>query len=815
MQDITVTVTNVNEAPTAVDQAYNATGNVTISVPLASGLEAGSSDPDASDALTVNDVTNVTAGASVIHNADGSFTYTPPAGFTGSDTFSYTLIDNGVGPLVSNTATVTVTVADMVWFIDNSAAAGDGRLGTPFNSLAAFDALNGNGGGSDPEAGDDIFLYTGVGSYTSGVTLENSQQFIGQGTPGASLESVLGISLPAFSNPLPSINGTRPVIASTVGTAVTLASHNTVSGLNVTVTGAVRGIVGTALGTSTAINNASITTGTGTALHLGNGNAAVTLDSVTSTGAGSSAAIVLTNTGAGAIMVNGGTVSNKTGDAITLNNTNGRVTLNNMVIEDIGDMTGGFNTRSQHDAIHGQTVSGGLTLDGVTIRRVSDMCVNGAAFADGVSATTWNGLDILDSVIEDCNRWHVAGTGDTSSEGAVRIVGLTGSVMIDNATIQRAGELLDLFTHSSGTLAMDITNSNFNDAFKEFASGPVVAMGKACIDVTVEGNSNADVTIGGNAVGNVFINCGTASVRVSKDTVPAGTSNIVTVVENNTFRVTDQTSANGIFGNTPQGGVALRAGPGGIGTFDTIVSNNTFGVAVGPDDDIGSTTDEVANADGAEGNLALIFEQGASRARVSNNTFNGSINAPWVNRADGNISADVLYENNSYRGRSDYCCDSGFTFRVPGIPYRTQVRNGGNLDITFRNDQFAVHDQFFFSNTENLEFESPNVGGGGTMCVALNGTSSPDGYEFDEDAGTIELYQGAIDNAATGPCSAGASSDCQNELADDGVLGGPVGYTQAGAPNPALTPPYVDIDGGDINITGTACTTPSGGIFNP
>jgi hypothetical protein len=701
----------------------------------------------------------------------------------------------------------------MIWFIDNSAAAGDGRLDTPFNTMGAFEAVNGNGGANDPAAGDDIFVYTGVASYSGGVTLENNQQLIGQGTTDTSLADVLGITLAPGSDPLPSINGTRPELGPT-GTAVVLASNNTVRGLDVLVTGGSQGLVGSSFGTAT-IDEIAITTETGTALSLNNGNATATIDSITSTGAGGNSAIVLTDTGAGAITVNGGTIANKTDDAITFNDTDGPIELANMIIEDIGDMGGGFNTRSQDDAIHGQTVSGGLTLDGMTIRRISDMCVNGALFADGVSATTWNGLDILNSTIEDCNRWHVAGTGDTSDEGAVRIVGLTGTVDVDNSTFRRAAELMDLFTHSSGAFSMEVTNSVFDNAFKEFNSGPVVAIGKMCIDVTVEGNSSADVTIGGAGLGNNFNNCGTASIRVSKDTIPAGTSNIEFIVENNDFTVTDQTPANGIFGNTPQGGVMLRAGPGQIGTFDAIVASNTFGVAVGPDDDVGSTADEVANADGAEGNVALIFESGASQVRVNDNTFNGSINAPWFNRADNasgtQTSANVLYRDNNYRGRSDYCCDAGFTFRVPGIPYRSRVRNGGTLDITLENDQFAVHDQFFFAFTETLEFESRVVGG--TMCVALDGATSPDGFELDELVGTINLYQGAVNNAATGPCTPGVTGDCQLELADDGVRGGPNGYTQAGAPNPALNPPFVDVDNGSVTITPTACAVPSSGIF--
>ncbi len=99
--------------------------------------------------------------------------------------------------------TVTINVGDMIWFIDNSlGAAGNGTLATPFNTLAGFEALNGNGGSSDPGAGDCIFVDTGSGDYTGGVTLENTQILVGEGA-STGLASVCGVTLPTHSNSLP------------------------------------------------------------------------------------------------------------------------------------------------------------------------------------------------------------------------------------------------------------------------------------------------------------------------------------------------------------------------------------------------------------------------------------------------------------------------------------------------------------------------------------------------------------------------------------------------------------------------------------
>ena len=68
-------------------------------------------DTDAEgDTLTVNTtpVTNVSNGTLVL-NADGSFTYTPNAGFVGTDSFTYEVTD---GALTSNIATVTINVVN-------------------------------------------------------------------------------------------------------------------------------------------------------------------------------------------------------------------------------------------------------------------------------------------------------------------------------------------------------------------------------------------------------------------------------------------------------------------------------------------------------------------------------------------------------------------------------------------------------------------------------------------------------------------------------------------------------------------------------
>ncbi|MDY6874909.1 MAG: tandem-95 repeat protein [Chloroflexota bacterium] len=100
---VTVTVAAANDPPVAVDDSDTTDEDT----PVVIDVLANDSDPDGDD-LTVSDydVTS-TEGGTVDCTSAGLCTYTPPAGFSGSDTFGYTISDGHGG---SDTATVTVTV---------------------------------------------------------------------------------------------------------------------------------------------------------------------------------------------------------------------------------------------------------------------------------------------------------------------------------------------------------------------------------------------------------------------------------------------------------------------------------------------------------------------------------------------------------------------------------------------------------------------------------------------------------------------------------------------------------------------------------
>ncbi|WP_338016066.1 Ig-like domain-containing protein [Meridianimarinicoccus roseus] len=106
----TLDVNPVNDAPDAVDDSYSTGFETTLVVGAASGLLANDTDPEGDTLLAPLFTGNTVNGIYEIQT-DGSFTYTPNAGFTGTDTFTYEADDQNGG---FDTATVTITVGGAV-----------------------------------------------------------------------------------------------------------------------------------------------------------------------------------------------------------------------------------------------------------------------------------------------------------------------------------------------------------------------------------------------------------------------------------------------------------------------------------------------------------------------------------------------------------------------------------------------------------------------------------------------------------------------------------------------------------------------------
>jgi hypothetical protein len=104
-----------NKAPLTVDDTLNAAANTALVIDVL----GNDSDPDtAIDANNRIDPASVfipntgkpDMGGTALVNADGSISYTPGAGFTGSETFMYAVRDTYATPAISKAAYVRVNV---------------------------------------------------------------------------------------------------------------------------------------------------------------------------------------------------------------------------------------------------------------------------------------------------------------------------------------------------------------------------------------------------------------------------------------------------------------------------------------------------------------------------------------------------------------------------------------------------------------------------------------------------------------------------------------------------------------------------------
>jgi hypothetical protein len=98
-------VTAVNDAPIAAADAYTVNAGATLAV-AAPGLLGNDTDADSPSFTAV--LTQAPVNGTLVLSQDGSFSYTPAAGFSGEDSFWYAARD--VTPLSARNAPVKVTI---------------------------------------------------------------------------------------------------------------------------------------------------------------------------------------------------------------------------------------------------------------------------------------------------------------------------------------------------------------------------------------------------------------------------------------------------------------------------------------------------------------------------------------------------------------------------------------------------------------------------------------------------------------------------------------------------------------------------------
>lgn len=124
---VSISIASVNDLPVAANESFSLDQDSTLNVPVPGVLQ---NDVDVDGDSLVAQLASGPANGSVTLNADGSFAYTPNAGFVGTDSFSYRASDGiGVSPLATASLAVNevpdisrMHVADLdgaaqnVWF---------------------------------------------------------------------------------------------------------------------------------------------------------------------------------------------------------------------------------------------------------------------------------------------------------------------------------------------------------------------------------------------------------------------------------------------------------------------------------------------------------------------------------------------------------------------------------------------------------------------------------------------------------------------------------------------------------------------------
>lgn len=703
----TLVAGSVKAQPIASPDTATAFGNVRISTANgAPNLLANDCDPNPNNTpctnagLTASGPTTSTQGGNVTINSDGTFSYNPAPGFTGTDTFTYTVTD---GDSQTDTATMTITVGPtLVWFIDNSAGTnGDGRLGSPFNSIAAFNA------GAADEAGDIIFLYTGTGTYSGGLILLNTQKLIGQ---GFALATETGTP-PTGSDALPSA-GSAPTIDNANANIITLGQNNTLRGFNTGNSGSSgNDIAGTSFGTLTI--SALSVNGDGRALNLATGTLAATVGNISASNTGTNAGLTLNAVG-GSLTVSGSTtITNSGGTGIDVTNAPastsysfGSTTVNKNSTSGIGVnlATNNASVTTSFSSLTVTTTNGfAIQTNGGGTVNVTTGSLTQSGAGGGAASLTNTALGLTFTSVSSnggANGLIISGGTGSFTSGTTNLqnnAGL-GLLMSSSAVVANFGNTT---VNSSAGDAVDLASNSGNITFADLDMTPDAGLrgldaqnntGTITVtsgDITTSGGATAAAVFIDGPVGRTPINLTFTSVTTSGvGSTTAGSIHLVDA-SGTKFQVTGTTQVN------------TRAGHG------IFVDNSTMTT-------LQFATVNVPNPSAAGGD-GIHIEDTSSATTITTTTISDANRTVAQNDGDVNFVPDNDGDGNAIflRGNSGSFTLSGGT-----------LSNCGNDCIDVRDSQSLALSGITISSPGVDEVAGSTTGNGGHGIQAYNLTGT-------------------------------------------------------------------------------------------
>jgi hypothetical protein len=680
---------SVSSTPLARNDQYGWFGNLTLSAdgtPFPA-LLANDADPDG-DTVTVQSVVSPSAqgGTVTLNNAaTGEFTYVPPAGFKGVDSFSYTIND---GEAHTSTAIAYIHLEGVVWFVDNgcTVGCGAGTQASPFLTLPAAEGPSGEN--------DIIYVRTGIAAYdtgpVNGFTMDVDEQLLGEG-----VALVLGGTtiVPAGAPPTLTNNDGTP------GRGVTLAGTgagtDTVRGLTIGATTLAK-IFGNGFGTFAS--DTLTLNGNGQALDLGNGTLSASFLGITS-GSSAGTGVTLNQVGGSLTSAGGTSVTNPTTQGILVG-------------------------QSTVDASFGNTSITGTGTDRISLQSNSA----GTRTFGTITTSGGSGVGVL----------HAVGGGTTTVTGAtsitnpggigVSISGSTTAVSFQAATIDKAA--------SSGT-GLSITGSTGTTSFASLgvttsAGTGILMTGSA---LSLGGSSSTVAATGGPALDLTTVNLGAGA------TFSSASSTGSTGKGMNLDTLTGSLTMNGGSIGTPAGiAFDLNAGAANV-TYSGAISNVANALLI---DITGRTGGTVA----LSGNLSSItLGDGINVSSNTGGTINFSGGTKIL--TTGASAAVTLSSNagttvNFTGGGLAITTTSGAGFNATGGAAAVTVQgsantitSSGGTALNVSNSTIGAPGLFFLSISAN----------GGTNGIVLTNTGSTAGLNV-TGTGSTDASGGVIQNTS-------------------------------------------------------------------
>lgn len=615
----TLVAGSVHSTPVARNDQYGWFGNVTFAADGSAGrpgLLANDEDGDG-DTLTVTSVSPTSSQGGTVtldDAATGKFTYAPPAGFAGVDSFGYTLQDDDGN---SKSATAYVQLKGIVWFVDNacSVGCGQGTFSSPFTTLPQAETASG--------ANDIVYVRTGSGAYDTGAangfSMDADEQLLGE-----------GVALVLDGTTIVPV-GAPPLLTNevaTVGRGVTLAASgtDTLRGLTIGNTAGAK-IFGNTFGT--LATDTLTLNGTGQALDLTNGVLATTLvglASSTSATTGISLATV-----SGSLTVTGSTgITNPAGTGISIATSTAALSFASTSIDKSASAGTGL-------SITGSSGTTGFSNLAVTTSAGTGVLVSGSPLSVGGSASTIaaTGGPALDLTTVNLGAGATFATASsTGSAGkGMNLDTLTGALTMNGGSISTpTGTAFDLNAGSANVTYAGSVSNTANALLVEITgrSGGTVALSGA-LSSTGSGNG---ISVANNTGGT--INFSNASKTLTTGADPA-----VTLASNT--GATINFSGGGLAITTTSGaGFTATGGATAItvqGTANTIssttgtalnVANSTIGASGLTFQSVsanGASRGIVLNTTGASGGLTVTGNGGTCTSADTSGCSGGTIQA--------------------------------------------------------------------------------------------------------------------------------------------------------------------------------------------